>query len=136
MDAGYLEFLDHLELYSEPLGAMPACGVPTAVPKAFVMLDGRPLTPVLLNSRQVFHFRLHAYGSGLGADSCNYVLFGVIRNKQVKNFARNISPCDSYYDQLPSRPIACSDLHLVSRVSLDFAMFGEIERPRKKTLSW
>ena len=75
---------------------------------------------------------LHAYGSGLGADSCNYVLFGVIRNKQVKNFARNIGPCDSCYDQLPSGPISCSDLHLVSCVSQDFAMLGEIERPRNK----
>ena len=37
MDAGYLEFLDHLELYAEPLGAMPACGAPTAAPKALVM---------------------------------------------------------------------------------------------------
>ena len=40
MDVGYLEFLDRLELYAEPLGAMPACGVSTAVLKALVMLDG------------------------------------------------------------------------------------------------
>ena len=87
MDAGYLEFLDHLELYAEPLGAMPACGVPTAVPKALVMLDGRPLTPVLLNSRRVFHFLLHAYGSGLRANSCNNVLFGIFGISRLRILA-------------------------------------------------
>ena len=127
MDVGYLDFVDRLSLLVEPVREQPACGVPTAAPKALVMPHGRQLIPVFLNSRRVFHFRLHAYGSGLRADSCNNVLFEGIRNKLVKNFARYVGTWNLCKDQLSSEPIASGNLHLVSCVSQDFASFGEMK---------